>query len=161
VDSATEAWVINFVDGTQPESVNGAAIELTIGQWATTNESAAFYRAHTKDIEDIVAAGEVTIAATGEVSGAYLLTHKALNEPEEAALSNSSSDDVKDDRQQPDTQTASAAEATAETAAETTQSAPVQLSEKIGVMWWRNGTVVIKAVGPIELLSDFYSAFPL
>jgi len=30
-----------------------------------------------------------------------------------------------------------------------------------GIMWWRNGTVVIKAVGPIELLSDFYSGFPL
>ena len=29
------------------------------------------------------------------------------------------------------------------------------------IMWWRNGTVVIKAVGPIDLLPDFYSIYPL
>lgn len=29
------------------------------------------------------------------------------------------------------------------------------------VMWWRNGTVVVKAIGPVELLPDFYSIYPL
>ncbi|PZR52669.1 hypothetical protein DNL40_11220 [Xylanimonas oleitrophica] len=30
-----------------------------------------------------------------------------------------------------------------------------------GVIWWRNGTVVIQVVGPAEVVEDFYSAYPL
>lgn len=29
------------------------------------------------------------------------------------------------------------------------------------VIWWRNGTVVLRAVGPANFLIDFYAAFPL
>jgi hypothetical protein len=33
--------------------------------------------------------------------------------------------------------------------------------EALGEMWWRNGNVVVKIVGPLAELTDFYSAFPL
>ena len=29
------------------------------------------------------------------------------------------------------------------------------------VIWWRNGTVVLRAEGPANLVTDFYTAFPL
>jgi hypothetical protein len=32
---------------------------------------------------------------------------------------------------------------------------------QVGIMWWRNANVVVKAIGPIELLRAFYSQFPL
>jgi len=112
-DDAVEAWTVNYLDGTAaPDAaVAPAAIQLTVAQWDTPANAALFFRGQTRDIENPVMTGDVTLADNAQVAGQYVLA----TDPETG----------------------------------------------IGVMWWRNGTVVIKAVGPVDLLPDFYSIYPL
>ena len=138
-DEVVEAWNITYLDGVTAgdgEDEQPIAVRLTVGQWPTPLGSEAskarlFYESQTKGLGGVVMKGNVKVGDT--TMGQYVLV---VDRPDGAEPSGSPEPLGDID--------------------------PASIpGDAQGVMWWRNGTVVIKAVGPISVLPDFFSAFPL
>ena len=138
-DEVVEAWNITYLDGVTAgdgEDEQPIAVRLTVGQWPTPLGSEAskarlFYESQTKGLGGVVMKGNVKVGDT--TTGQYVIVVDRPDgaEPPSAGEPLGNIDPA---------------------------SIP---GDAQGVMWWRNGTVVIKAVGPISVLPDFFSAFPL
>jgi len=179
-DDAVEAWAVKYLDGTPtkpaapsyfsddegyPDNASPAAaasslahdeasveddnpaveLRLIIGQWPTPAAAASFMTAQTKGLGDPLLTGELTVANLAEAQGKYLI-FDSVPELDVAAFAS---------------QTAATAGTPVRSGALADDELFGDLPATIGTMWWRNGTVVIRAVGPINLLAEFYSAFPL
>jgi hypothetical protein len=138
-DEVVEAWNITYLDGVTAgdgEDEQPIAVRLTVGQWPTPLGSEAskarlFYESQTKGLGGVVMKGNVKVGDA--TTGQYVIV---VDRPDGAEPSGAGEPLGGID--------------------------PASIpGDAQGVMWWRNGTVVIKAVGPISVLPDFFSAFPL